>query len=54
MAKVGESACGFRRRRSRGAIIEVRRGESNGWECGLEFLTLRLERDRGVLVSTMA
>ncbi len=35
-------------------VRSVRRGEPHGWECGLEFLTLRLERDRGVLVSTVA
>ena len=32
----------------------MRRSELDGWACGLEFLTLRLERDRSVLVSTMA
>jgi curved DNA-binding protein CbpA len=35
-------------------VRSVRRCELLGWECGLEFLTLRLVRARGVLVSTVA
>ena len=37
------------------AVVRSAQGaRSDGWECGLEFVTLRLATDRGGLISTVA